>query len=100
MGDGKTVIKANWGRFYFNTGVNLADAVNPNLGNQYTDYNWTDTNGDRLFQPGEQGTVIQSFGGSAGAEIDPNLKNSFTDEASGFIERALVKDIGIRVGYV
>ena len=30
-GDGKTVLKANWGRFYFNPGVNLADAVNPNI---------------------------------------------------------------------
>ena len=29
-GDGKTVLKGNWGRFYFNPGVNLADAVNPN----------------------------------------------------------------------
>ena len=29
-GDGKTVVKANCGRFYFNPGVNLADAVNEN----------------------------------------------------------------------
>ena len=34
-GDGKTVLKANWGRFYFNPGVNLADAVNPNTSDQY-----------------------------------------------------------------
>ena len=33
-GDGKTVLKANWGRFYFNPGVNLADAVNPNSSDQ------------------------------------------------------------------
>jgi hypothetical protein len=98
-GNGQTVLKANWGRFYFNTGVNLADAVNPNLNNQYTDYNWND-NGDRIFQPGEQGTLIQQFGGSAGAEIDPNLKNSFTDEASVFVERAIRQDFGVRVGYV
>ena len=37
-GDGKTVLKANWGRFYFNPGVNLADAVNENTGNQYADH--------------------------------------------------------------
>ena len=41
-GDGKTVLKANWGRFYFNPGVNLADSVNPNSSDQYVDYNWTD----------------------------------------------------------
>ena len=36
-GDGKTVLKGNWGRFYFNPGVNLADAVNPNTSDQYAD---------------------------------------------------------------
>ena len=41
-GDGKTVLKGNWGRFYFNPGVNLADAVNPNTSDQYADWNWTD----------------------------------------------------------
>ena len=29
-GDSKTVLKGNWGRFYFNPGVGLADTVNPN----------------------------------------------------------------------
>jgi hypothetical protein len=99
-GDGKTVLKGNWGRFYFNTGVNLADAVNPNLNNQYADYNWIDRNNDRVYQPGEETTLIQQFGGSAGAEIDPDLKNSYTDETSVFVERAVVADLGVRVGYV
>ena len=57
-GDGKTVLKANWGRFYFNPGVNLADSVNPNSSDQYVDYNWNDLNGDRVFQVGEQGVEV------------------------------------------
>jgi hypothetical protein len=100
MGDGKTVLKANWGRFYHNTGVNLADAVNPNLNNQYADWNWNDLNGDRVYQSGEETTLIQQFGGSAGAAIDPDIKNSYTDEASFFVERAVLADLGVRVGYV
>jgi hypothetical protein len=76
LGDGKTVIKGNWGRFYFNPGVNLADSVNPNTANQYADYAWSDPNGDRLFQEGEQGVLQTRFGGVANAAIDPNLKNS------------------------
>jgi hypothetical protein len=100
MGDGKTVLKANWGRFFFNPGVNLADSVNPNTGTQYSDFNWNDLNGDRVFQEGEQGTLITRFGGRANAEIDPNLKNAYTDEASVFVERALLADLGVRVGYV
>jgi Carboxypeptidase regulatory-like domain len=99
-GDGRTVLKGNWGRFYFNTGVNLADAVNPNLNNQYADWNWNDRNGDLVYQVGEETTLIQRFGGEANAEIDPNLKNSYTDEASVFVERAILSDLGVRVGYV
>ena len=88
-GDGKTVLKANWGRFYFNPGVNLADAVNPNTSDQYADYNWNDLNGDRIFQEGEAAArSSRAFGGTASAAIDPNLENPYTDEASFFVERA------------
>ncbi|MCA1674342.1 MAG: hypothetical protein LC799_19850 [Actinobacteria bacterium] len=99
-GDGKTVLKANWGRFYFNTGVSLASAINPNTTDQYADYNWTDRNGDRIFQEGEETTLITRFGGVANASIDPDLKNSYADETSVFIERAVLSDLGVRVGYV
>jgi hypothetical protein len=101
MGDGKTVAKANWGRFYFNTGVTLADAVNPNTSQQYSDYNWNDLNGDRIFQEGETvGTPFTVFGGTSNVSIDPNLENAYTDEASFFLERTLLEDLGMRVGYV
>ncbi|MDP2391272.1 MAG: hypothetical protein Q8N52_13165, partial [Acidobacteriota bacterium] len=40
------------------------------------------------------------FGGVANASIDPNLKNSYTDEASLFLERAIITDLGIRAGFV
>jgi hypothetical protein len=102
MGDGKTVLKANWGRFYYNTGVNLADAVNPNTSNQYADYTWNDFNNDRVYQPGEEGTQGANFRytGVASVAIDENLKNSYTDEASFFIEREVMRDLGVRAGYV
>jgi hypothetical protein len=99
-GDGKTVLKANWGRFYFNTGVNLADSVNPNTANQYSDYTWIDSNNDRIFQNGEQGVLETRFGGVANAAIDPGLNNAYTDETSFFVERALLEDLGLRAGYV
>ena len=40
------------------------------------------------------------FGGTSNVPIDPNLKNSYTDEASFFVERAVLQDLGVRVGYV
>jgi hypothetical protein len=101
-GDGKTVLKANWGRFAFNPGVNLADAVNPNTSTQYEVWTWNDLNDDRIFQDNERVGVAptQKFGGAANTFIDPDLENSYTDEASFFVERALLEDLGVRVGYV
>ena len=100
FGDGKTVLKANWGIFYFNPGVSLADAVNPNTADQYSDWTWIDRNGDRVFQEGEEGVLQTRFGGVSNAFIDPNLENAYTHEASAFLERELVTDLGVRVGYV
>lgn len=101
-GDGKTVLKGNWGRFAFNPGVNLADAVNPNTSTQYAVWTWDDLNNDRVFQLNERvGTQpTQQFGGTVNTSIDPNLENSYTDEASVFVERAVLQDLGVRVGYV
>ncbi len=98
--DGKTVVKGNWGRFYFNPGVNLADSVNPNTANQYSDYAWNDLNGDRVYQAGEEGVLQTRFGGVANAAIDPTLENAYTDEASFFVERAVITDLGVRAGFV
>ena len=105
-GDGKTVLKANYGRFYFNTGVGFADSANPNTAGQTRTYSWTDRNGDRLWQPGEEGTLQSNFitaGDSAfdpNNYFDPNLKNSFTDEASIWFERELPGNIGGRLGFI
>jgi hypothetical protein len=74
FGDGKTVLKGNYGRYYFNPGVGLADSVNPNTANQYADFVWNDLNNDRVFQAGEQGvlqTRLHGRGlGVCGARVD------------------------------
>jgi hypothetical protein len=102
QGNGKTVLKANWGRFSFNPGVNLADAVNPNTSTQYAVWTWNDLNGDKKFQDNEKvGTApTQQFGGNVSTTIDPNIENSYTDEASMFVERSVVQDFGVRAGFV
>ena len=105
-GNGKTVLKANFGRYYFNTGTAFADSANPNTGTQTRTSTWTDRNGDRLWQPGEEG-VQQANTITAGDSafnpdnyFDPNLKNSFSDELSFWLERELPGNIGARVGFV
>jgi hypothetical protein len=100
QGDGRTLLKANFGRYYFNTGVGLADSVNPNTSTQYSQYAWIDRNGDRVWQPGESGALQAQFGGTASVSFDPNLRNSHTDEISAWLERDLGGNVGARVGFV
>ena len=99
-GNGRTVAKANFGRYYFNPGVNLADAVNPNTSDQYTEYAWTDRNGDRLWEAGEEGAIRQVVGGTANVQLDPSLRNSHTDEFSAWLEHELGGQVAVRAGFV
>jgi len=99
-GDGKTILKANFGRYFFNPGVGLADSVNPNNGTQFCTYAWADRSGNGLWENGEQGALASCSGGVSNVSVDPNLKNSVTNEYSAWIERSLGRSIGARVGFV
>jgi hypothetical protein len=97
-GNGKTVIKGNWGRFYHNTG-NAGGTLNP-LSSATATFDWIDRNGDRLFQADElgQNRSVAGVGGTS-TTIDPNLKDPYTDAASVWFERELAQGVGFRAGY-
>jgi len=96
FGNGTTTIKANYGRFYHNTGLAGADA-NPAQAITYT-FNWNDVNGDRLFQMNEFGTFVSNTGGTS-EQIDPDKKHTYTDNYSVWFERQLLPNVGFRAGY-
>ncbi|MEZ5293134.1 MAG: carboxypeptidase regulatory-like domain-containing protein [Vicinamibacterales bacterium] len=98
-GDGKTVIKANYGFFWHNPGVGVSSDVNPNTGTKSATYGWNDINGDRRWQPGEE-TTRQSASLEGAISLDPNLKAAYTHEASGWLERQLTSTLGVRAGFV
>ncbi|MBA3268962.1 MAG: TonB-dependent receptor, partial [Acidobacteria bacterium] len=109
-GDGKTVLKANWGRYQSNPGPQ--NFVNP-IQSQTATFEWNDCRnaggapvacaagqfGDRQFTLNELGAFVSSAGGSFNT-IDPNLKQEYSNDLSFFVERELVSDLGIRAGYV
>jgi hypothetical protein len=95
-GDGKTVFKANWGRYYSNPGAQ--SAVNPAQDINYT-FGWNDKNGNKLFTLDELGSFVSSSGGVR-TTIDPNIGDPYTDDMSVWFERQLVRDFGARVGFV
>ncbi len=95
-GDGKTVLKANWGKYWDNPGTG---AGNPN-GEWQKRHAWNDTNGDLLWQPGEEGRLVSSSGGVETVANDPNQKDQYAINVAAWLERELVANLSVRGGFV
>lgn len=91
-----TVVKLNWGRFYHNTGT-ASGGINPAQSITYT-FNWNDVNGDKRFTNNEFGSFVSSAGGAT-LLVDPNIKHTYTDSSSAWLEHEVVNNVGIRAGY-
>jgi hypothetical protein len=106
MGDGKTVIKLNYGRYAFNPGVGLASSANPNQTVKSITYTWTDAGncagciaGDKTYQVGEQGALTSSaLAGTT--SVDPGLAQPYSTQFTAYLERQLSEGVGARVGFV
>lgn len=73
-----SLLKISLARYYFTLPLNYMDYGHPqSLGGVV--YAWSDANGDRQFQDGEQGDLLRREG-PLFAGVDPELKRPFTDE--------------------
>jgi hypothetical protein len=100
-GAGRTVIKANYALYAWNPGANgLGFDVNNNPADWYRRYRWTDLDGNGLYNAGEEGVIIDQRGGAANAFLDPNIKNTRTDEISAWLEHELIPGLAVQGGYV
>jgi hypothetical protein len=99
-GDGRNLFKANYGMYRHNPGVGLASSANPNQPLKTVTYGWTDANGDRHFQIGEQSAQPTATALAGTISVDPDLKQPYSQEASVFFEREIMTQLGARVGFV
>ncbi|HEV3059556.1 MAG TPA: carboxypeptidase regulatory-like domain-containing protein [Vicinamibacterales bacterium] len=100
-GNGKTVLKANYASYWWNPGTTAIDSlVNPNSPDWYRRYVWNDTNGDGVWQPGEQGQLNTSRGGVGSTQLDPNLQDQRTREVATWFEHELFPNVGVHAGFV
>jgi hypothetical protein len=99
-GNGRTVLKFNYGQYWWNPSNDIATAANPNRSPWFRRYQWTDRNANGFWDEGEQGNLLQSQGGVASTVVDPNLENTFTREVSAWFERELAPSFGVRTGVV
>jgi hypothetical protein len=98
-GNGRSVIKANYGLYWHNPGVGAASSANPNQAEKTESYQWNDRNGDRQFQLGEQGNRTATALSGA-VSIDPDIKQPYTHEAGVFFEHQFAEALGSRIGFV
>ena len=98
-GDGKTVLKGNYGLYWHNPGVGVPSDANPNTGTKSATFGWNDINRDRRWQAGEE-TAQQSASLEGAIRLDPEIKAPYSHEAAAWIERQVTETIGVRAGYV
>jgi hypothetical protein len=98
-GDGRTALKASYGRYYYVLSTGGGGVSNVNLNATYSEqYNWNDANRDLVFQRGEQtGTPVITSGTTT--SIDPNFKRPYTDELSLSVDRQLFGDIKLSAAF-
>jgi len=103
-GNGKTVLKASYGRYSWDFGDSGAAVYN--LNNQtVTTYRWHDLNHDNLYEPGEvnlstTGPDYVSVTGSTNPVINKALKEPYTQQVSASLEQNLTPTMSMRVLYV
>jgi hypothetical protein len=99
-GKGTSVVKVNYGDYWWNPAADFAGTLNPNQLLWWKLYAWNDLNGDKVYQPGEAGTLAGTNGGVASARIDPNLKNTYTKQVMTMFEHEVAANFGVRTGFV
>lgn len=97
-GDGKTAIKAFYGRYYFNFADSFS-AVDPG-GASYKDFVFNDLNGNGLYDgPQELGALLRA-GGGVSTTLEPNIKTPHTDEIDVSVQRQFWGESAARLAYV
>jgi hypothetical protein len=90
--DGKTALKAHWGRYYRGIITGEFDDASPAAPSIIAFSGEYDARGNRI---GEE--VISD---NTNLTIDPEFKNPHTDQLVVSLERELVKDVGLNVTYI
>ncbi len=96
-GNGKTALKAAFGRYLYTVGTGEPNNVNPNFTLSET-YNWADLNGDLQFQRNELGTLLSRAGGSL-TEYQDGIERPKTNEFSASVDHELIPDLRLTAAF-
>jgi hypothetical protein len=100
VGNGKTVWKGFFGRFYFNPSTDITSLENP-VGQAAFRYQFNDLNGNRILDgPQELGNRLTTVGGAGFVKVDRDLQHAYGQEASTHFEQELAPYLSARGSYV
>jgi hypothetical protein len=99
-GDGRTVVKASYGKFWHNPGPGVSGDANPNQNNKSVTYTWNDANRDRRYQAGETVGAPTASSLAGTVQLDPELRQPYSHDATIYLERQVAPTLGARVGFV
>jgi hypothetical protein len=108
FGNGKTALKASWGRYLDQINTGTPPNPNANINQQYV---WNDLNGDLIFQPGNAAWdglkyVGGEFGnmnttnGLAVAAFDKSVRRPKRDEITVTVDHELFRNFLLDVSYL
>ena len=100
-GDGKTVLKLHYGKFWVYPAPIFVAAFNPNASGWSRTHQWTnDANANGRWDPGEEGAVTSVSAAAPRRDSIPEIDNAYVTQASAYLEREVSPDVGVRTGVV
>ncbi|MGE3191829.1 MAG: hypothetical protein AB7N90_19245, partial [Vicinamibacterales bacterium] len=97
FGNGRTALKAYYGRFYNQFGSELAQQANPNA-RVFQSVSWTDTNGDRIPQLNELGTFL-GFPAGLFPTVASDATRPYSDEFNVGVSQSLAANLAMSISY-
>jgi hypothetical protein len=78
----------------------VSASANPNQNNKSVTYTWNDRNGDRRYQLGEEVGAPTASTLAGTVQLDPDLTQPYSHDATVYLERQIAPTLGARVGFV
>ena len=97
FGNGKTALKAYYGRFYNQFGSEILETANPNA-LATLNATWNDNDGDRQLDPGEL-VNVPTFTSGLFPRVDSNSDRPYSDEFNAGVEHQIVPNLAVGVSY-